>query len=256
MSTPAPGDIGFLAYALSLAINSLRLTLAPQLTIVHLLIARSQAWEESAALPFEGLLYDTVSAHFCDLLFPHLPELSSHDCKAPNILGAPLAIVSVDDVKASGGDDRPSSFVGFLMPYYFGKLPYYKYKPQDDALYKTDGDLKGRLRYAFELASAVQFLQQNGISTRDIKPANLVLTAPPPNNRPVLIDLEGSIVRAQQWRQSECSRSGRSLRSGDAGWKARLHDLQGVLDPQKILTIRQDWADMPEALERLEVFGV
>ncbi|KAK0523138.1 hypothetical protein OC834_006013, partial [Tilletia horrida] len=178
----------------------------------------------------------------------------------PHVLGAPLALIMIENNSVGRDVDVPKTanktlLVGFLLPYLSGKLPFYDGIIKDNR-FKTPADMVRRLRYGYEFASAIQFMHQQGIFIGDLKPTNLVLSAPPPHDRVVLIDLEPI--------EMYCNGIFANAPEGEGHWDASLQGGEdGMLiytqcdaPVSRMLTIRQEWAHMPEALERLEVFGV
>ncbi|CAD6916198.1 unnamed protein product [Tilletia controversa] len=165
----------------------------------------------------------------------------------PNVMPAPLALVTL---KCSG--DRTSSpiasekLIGVVLPYFSGG-PYYEVGRT------SDEDLKRRLRHAYEFASAVAHVNRHGFYVGDLGQHNIVLSAPPPNDRIVLIDFE----LPPSW----MAVAGEPAPEVKGEWVASMQNNQLVYSRcenpvWKGDTIRTELANLPEALERLEIFGV
>ncbi|CAD6917825.1 unnamed protein product [Tilletia controversa] len=166
----------------------------------------------------------------------------------PSVLGTPLALVTVDADQDQRDDiNTPhDKYVG-MLPYYTGSL--------DAVGFKTDEDLKRRLRYGQRFVLGVRHLSRSGIFIGDLGLRNTVISAPPPDDRLILIDFEPLSFYTNA--------GGLIAPEADGSWDNVSQDSDGKLvyehcdNPvSKISTIRTEWANTPQALERLEVFGV
>ncbi|CAD6906183.1 unnamed protein product [Tilletia laevis] len=164
------------------------------------------------------------------------------------VLGTPLALVTVDADQDQRDDiNTPhDKYVG-MLPYYTGSL--------DAVGFKTDEDLKRRLRYGQRFVLGVRHLSRSGIFIGDLGLRNTVISAPPPDDRLILIDFEPLSFYTNA--------GGLIAPEADGSWDNVSQDSDGKLvyehcdNPvSKISTIRTEWANTPQALERLEVFGV
>ncbi|CAD6916174.1 unnamed protein product [Tilletia controversa] len=165
----------------------------------------------------------------------------------PNVMPAPLALVTL---KCSGDrtEDPIASdkLIGIVLPYFSGD-------PYDEVGLTSDEDLKRRLRHAYEFASAVAHVNRHGFYVGDLGQHNIVLSAPPPNDRIVLIDFE----LPPSW----MAVAGEPAPEVKGEWVASMQNNQLVYSRCENLvwkgdTIRTELANLPEALERLEIFGV
>ncbi|KAE8246637.1 hypothetical protein A4X13_0g5695 [Tilletia indica] len=165
----------------------------------------------------------------------------------PNVMPAPLALITVADQQK--GTDIASSngqrLVGMVLHFFSGG--------DGDACESWSSSLENGLRHCYEFASGLLHIYSHGFFVDDIAKKNTVLSAPPPNDRMVVIDLEPVTIYNNQDGDPAPEVSGRWIASMQGG---QLHYSHSEVRTDKNDTIRSELAAMPEAVERLDVFNV
>ncbi|KAE8225127.1 hypothetical protein CF319_g2080 [Tilletia indica] len=166
----------------------------------------------------------------------------------PNVMPAPLALVTIPDHETS--TDLASSegerLVGMVLPFFSGG---------DASDLQHFVSVEDGLRHCYELMSGLLHIYSHGVVMDDISMKNAVLSAPPPNNRMIVIDLEP----VNMYRNLD----GDPAPEVSGHWTVSMRDGQLHYSRSKSPTvnadgeaIRAELAAMPEAIERLDVFNV
>ncbi|CAD6886131.1 unnamed protein product [Tilletia laevis] len=204
-------------------------------------MARIPANGELTELDVERLQTTSREPHVLFSLPPH-----------PNVMPAPLALMTLKSQDTKSETSSPcEKLVGMVLPYFSGD-------PLHRLGERSDENLKRRLRYCYEFASAVEHVNHQGIFHGDIGLDKVVLSAPPPNDRAVLIGFNLGSVRIITWGDVILERSAPEI---TGHWDVSMHDGKLVYNhckepKRRSLSIRTEWANMPKALERFEVFNV
>ncbi|CAD6898347.1 unnamed protein product [Tilletia laevis] len=164
----------------------------------------------------------------------------------PNVMPAPLALITVadhemnTDIVRSNGD----RLVGMILPFFSGGNA-------TDIQHCLS--VETELRYCFEFVSGLHHIYSHGFVMDDISRKNALLSAPPPNDRMIIIDLEPLKVYYNLDGDPPPEISGHWIASMQGG---QLHYTHSEVRTNKEKTIRAELAAMPEAMERLGVFNV
>ncbi|KAE8227784.1 hypothetical protein CF326_g7305 [Tilletia indica] len=176
----------------------------------------------------------------------------------PNVMPAPLALVTIRTHERSSGDSlfpegsKDSSntkLVGWLHHHHrrwlYDKSPWAS--RSEAVAYK--------LRYAYELCCGVQHLAHHGFYHPDLGMPNTLFAGTPPNDRLIVMDFEPF--------EAFHNRDGPQAPEVVGHWNAGINEKGQLLytrskgEPtDRGDTILDDWKEMPEALERLMVFTV
>ncbi|CAD6888813.1 unnamed protein product [Tilletia laevis] len=163
-----------------------------------------------------------------------------------NVMPAPLALVTVPDPETSTdlANSEGERLVGMVLPFFSGG---------DASDLQHFLSVEDGLRHCYEFTSGLLHIYSHGVVMDDISMKNAVLSAPPPNNRMIVIDLEPVNMYRNLDGDPAPEVSGHwtvSMRDGQLHYshtEARTVDADAV---------RSELAAMPEAIERLDVFNV
>ncbi|KAE8222587.1 hypothetical protein CF319_g4241 [Tilletia indica] len=176
----------------------------------------------------------------------------------PNVMPAPLALVTIriperssgDSVFHEGSKDSPKTkLVGWLHHHHrdwLGKSPF-TFRTKKAATYK--------LRYAYELCCGIQHLVCHGFYHPDLGVENTLFAGTPPNDRLMVMDFEPF----EDYR----NKNGPEAPEVVGHWNPSINENGDLVyirsDDEPVYrgnTIFNDWKEMPEALERLIVFNL
>ncbi|KAE8264045.1 hypothetical protein A4X09_0g7070 [Tilletia walkeri] len=204
----------------------------------------SRALLKTFLIPTNGIMAADHAATLADPL--REAEILSGLPPHPNVMPAPLALITVanheinTDIVRSNGD----RLVGMILPFFSGGNATYI---QHFLSVETE------LRYCFEFVSGLHHIYSHGFVMDDISRKNAVLSAPPPKDRMIIIDLEPLKVYCNPDGDPPPEISGHWIASMQGG---QLHYTHSEVRTNKEETIRAELAAMPEAMERLGVFNV
>ncbi|KAE8237149.1 hypothetical protein A4X13_0g8894, partial [Tilletia indica] len=191
-------------------------------------------------VPTDGKMVAGHAATVVDPLWE--AEILSSLPPHPNVMPAPLAFITVADHETSTDIARSEEerFVGMVLPFFPGGEAW-------------SSSLESGLRHCYEFASGLLHIYSHGFFVDDIAKKNTVLSAPPPNDRMIVIDLERVSKYNNQDGDPAPEVGGHWVASMQGG---QLHYSHSDVRTDKNDTIRSELAAMPEAVERLDVFNV
>ncbi|KAE8262270.1 hypothetical protein A4X09_0g7497 [Tilletia walkeri] len=164
----------------------------------------------------------------------------------PNLMPAPLALITVFHHETSTDMDSSDEerFVGMVLPFFSGG---------DASDLQHFLSVEDGLRRCYEITSGLLHIYSHGFVMDNIATKNTVLSAPPPNDRLIVIELEPVTIYRNQDGDPAPEVTGHWVASIQAG---QLHYTHSEVRTNKEDTIRSVLASMPEAIERLDVFNV
>ncbi|KAE8217210.1 hypothetical protein CF319_g8643 [Tilletia indica] len=195
-------------------------------------------------VPIDGKM---VASHAPTLADPlREAEILSSLPPHPNVMPAPLALITVADHETSTDVDSSDGerFVGMVLPFFSGG---------DASDLQHFLSVEDGLRHCYEFTSGLLHIYSHGFVMDDIATKNTVLSAPPPNDRLIVIDLEPVTIYRNQDGDPAPEVTGHWVASIQGG---RLHYSHSEVRTNEEDTIRSELAAMPEAIERLDVFNV